>query len=157
FVLMNVGSTPVPSKHGLLTTAAWRLKAPGSGEATTYALEGSAFIAGAAVQGVRGGLHLVKAASGTEELPRTVPGRGGVVFVPALVGLGAPYWDPDARGLICGITRGTTTAHIVRATLEAIAHEVTDLVEAMKKDALHTTALPSAGVARMRVDGGASA
>ena len=147
FVLMNVGETPVASKHGLLTTAAWQLRA---GSPAIYALEGSAFVAGAAVQWLRDGLGLIKAASETEAIARSVDDSGGVVFVPALVGLGAPYWDPDARGLICGITRGTTGAHLVRAALEGIAHEVADLVEAMSSD------VGLARMARMRVDGGAS-
>ncbi len=147
FVLMNVGAHPVASKSGLLATAAWQLR---SGEAATYALEGSAFIAGAAVQWLRDGLGLITAAPEIEPLARSVPDAGGVVFVPALVGLGAPYWDPDARGLLTGLTRGTTKAHVARATLEAIANEVTDLIEAMSADA-------GAAVARLRVDGGASA
>ncbi len=149
FVLMNVGSKPITSKHGLLATAGWRLRA---GDAPVYALEGSAFIAGAAVQWLRDGLGLIRSASEIEALARTVPDSAGVVFVPALVGLGAPYWDPDARGLIAGITRGTTRAHIARATLEAIAHQVADLVEAMSADAGVATGTRL----RMRVDGGAS-
>ncbi|MEO7095503.1 MAG: glycerol kinase GlpK [Polyangiales bacterium] len=147
FVLMNIGDEPTASKHGLITTAAWRLR---EGDAPVYAFEGSAFIAGAAVQWLRDGLGLVKTAAETEAIARSVDDTGGVYFVPALVGLGAPYWDAEARGVICGITRGTTRAHLVRATLEAIAHEVTDLVEAMKADA-------GGSLARMRVDGGASA
>jgi len=148
FVLMNVGSTPTPSKHGLLSTAAWRLP----NEKPVYALEGSAFIAGAAIQWLRDGLGVIATAAESEALARSVPDSGGVVFVPALVGLGAPYWDPNARGLISGITRGTTKAHLARATLEAIAHEVADLVEAMANDLGHAP-----GKMRMRVDGGASA
>jgi glycerol kinase len=147
FVLMNVGERPVASKSGLLATAAWRLR---DGQPATYALEGSAFIAGAAVQWLRDGLGLIASAPEIEPLARSVEDSGGVMFVPALVGLGAPYWDPDARGLLCGITRGTTRAHVARATLDAIAHEVADLVEAMAADA-------GAAVPRMRVDGGASA
>jgi glycerol kinase len=147
FVLMNVGTHPVASKSGLLATAAWRLR---GSDPATYALEGSAFIAGAAVQWLRDGLGLIASAPEIEPLARSVADTGGVVFVPALVGLGAPYWDPDARGLLCGLTRGTTRAHIARATLEAIANEVADLVEAMSADA-------GADVARVRVDGGASA
>ncbi len=148
FVLMNVGAKPIASRHGLIATAGWRLR---EGDAPVYALEGSAFVAGAAVQWLRDGLQILASASEVEPLARSVPDAGGVVFVPALVGLGAPYWDPDARGLITGITRGTTRAHLARATLEAMAHQIADLVEAMAKDA---------GVAssamRMRVDGGAS-
>jgi glycerol kinase len=147
FVLMNIGSAPTPSKHGLLTTAGWRLpNAP-----PVYALEGSSFVAGAAVQWLRDGLGIITKASDIEALARSVPDSGGVVFVPALVGLGAPHWDPDARGLICGITRGTTKAHLARATLEAIAHQVADLVEAMSNDLGRKP-----GKTRMRVDGGAS-
>ena len=147
FVLMNIGGAPTPSKHGLLTTAAWRLR---EGDPAVYALEGSAFIAGAAVQWLRDGLGVIANAAEMEPLARSVQDAGGVVFVPALVGLGAPYWDPDARGLISGLTRGTTRGHLARATLEAIAHEVTDLVEAMSADS-------AAKLNRMRVDGGASA
>jgi glycerol kinase len=149
FVLMNVGSKPIQSKHGLLATAAWRLRA---GSEPVYALEGSAFIAGAAVQWLRDGLGIIGSASEIEELARSVPDTGGVVFVPALVGLGAPYWDADARGLIAGITRGTTRAHLARATLDAVAQQIADLVEAMAADAGVTS-----HAMRMRVDGGASA
>jgi glycerol kinase len=147
FVLMNVGDKPRASKSGLLATAGWKVK----GKAV-YALEGAAFIAGAAVQWLRDGLQIIASAAEIEALARSVPDAGGVAFVPALVGLGAPYWDPDARGLIAGITRGTTRAHLARATLDAIAHEVADLVEAMATDAG-----VSASSMRMRVDGGASA
>ncbi|MBL8714609.1 MAG: glycerol kinase GlpK [Myxococcales bacterium] len=148
FVLMNVGATPKPSKHGLLTTAAWKLDAKSP---AVYALEGSAFVAGAAVQWLRDGLGLIERAADIEALARGVADAGGVYFVPALAGLGAPYWDAEARGLITGITRGTTKAHLARATLEAIAHEVADLVEAMMADAALGHGM------RMRVDGGASA
>ncbi|MBI2389327.1 MAG: glycerol kinase GlpK [Deltaproteobacteria bacterium] len=158
FVLMNVGSTPVASRHGLLTTAAWKLR---EGDAPVYALEGSAFIAGAAVQWLRDGLGIIGSASEVEALARSVPDTGGVAFVPALVGLGAPYWDADARGLICGITRGTTRAHLARATIDAIAQQTADLVEAMNADAGSPAADQARGGARsmkrMRVDGGASA
>jgi glycerol kinase len=115
-----------------------------------YALEGSSFIAGAAVQWLRDGLGLIKAAGDVEALARQVPSSDGVTFVPALAGLGAPYWDAGARGLMMGITRGTTAAHLARATLEAIAHQVTDLVGAMADDL-------GGPVRRMRVDGGAAA
>ncbi|MGZ5968404.1 MAG: glycerol kinase GlpK [Polyangiales bacterium] len=146
FVLMNVGDKPRASKSGLLATAGWKVK-----DHKVYALEGAAFVAGAAVQWLRDGLQIISSAGEIEALARSVHDAGGVAFVPALVGLGAPYWDPDARGLIAGITRGTTRAHLARATLDAIAHEVADLVEAMAADA---------GVGqqqmRMRVDGGAS-
>jgi glycerol kinase len=149
FVLMNVGSKPIASKHGLIGTAGWKLR---EGSEPVYALEGSAFIAGAAVQWLRDGLGLIASASEVEALARSVSDTGGVVFVPALVGLGAPYWDADARGLISGITRGTTRAHLARATLDAIAQQIADLVEAMAADA----GVPSNSM-RMRVDGGASA
>jgi glycerol kinase len=112
----------------------------------TYAQEGSIFVTGAAVQWLRDGLQLIGSAAETEALARTVPDSGGVVFVPALTGLGAPHWDPHARGLVAGITRGTTRAHLVRATLEAIAYEVRDVVETIMTD-----------VPVLRVDGGASA
>lgn len=145
FVLINTGAMPIPSHFGLLTTVAWRV-----GNETVYALEGSAFIAGAAVQWLRDGLQIIDSAPEIEALARQVPTSGGVAFVPALAGLGAPYWDPAARGLICGITGGTTRAHIARATLEAIAHEVTDLVSAMGEDLGYP-------IGRIRVDGGAAA
>jgi len=150
FVLMNVGNQPVASRHGLLTTVGFRLRGT---DAPVYALEGSAFIAGAAVQWLRDGLGLIGSAGEIEALARSVPDSGGVVFVPALSGLGAPYWDADARGLVAGITRGTTRAHLARATIEAIAHQIADLVQAMKADA----SVSPTGLMRMRVDGGASA
>ncbi|MDI2126133.1 glycerol kinase GlpK [Yinghuangia seranimata] len=145
FVLINTGDTPVRSSAGLLTTVAWG----GPDGSLTYALEGSIFVTGAAVQWLRDGLGVIGAAAETEPIARTVPDSGGVVFVPALTGLGAPDWDPSARGTILGITRGTTRAHLVRATLEAIAFEVRDVVDVMTSDAaldLHT----------LKVDGGAS-
>ncbi|MBX3183989.1 MAG: glycerol kinase GlpK [Polyangiaceae bacterium] len=145
FVVMNTGSRVVKSQFGLLSTLAWQL-----GDEAVYALEGSAFIAGAAVQWLRDSLGIITSASETEALARSVPDAGGVHFVPALVGLGAPYWDPEARGLISGITRGTTRAHLVRATLDAIALQVTDLVRAMGDDLGEPLSL-------MRVDGGAAA
>ncbi len=155
FALMNIGERPILSEHGLVTTAAWRIK-----DKTTYALEGSAFIAGAAVQWLRDGLGIIAAAKDVEALARRVASSDGVVFVPALAGLGAPHWDPGARGIITGITRGTTAAHIARATLEGIAFEVRDLLEAMSQDARRqTTAQPVASASemrRLRVDGGAS-
>ena len=144
FVLANIGDEPIVSRYGLLTTVAWKI-----GHEVTYALEGSAFIAGAAVQWLRDGLGILDSAAAIEELARSVDSSGGVYFVPALAGLGAPYWDADARGLICGITRGTTAAHLARATLEAIAHQVTDLTESMAEDL-------GKPLARMRVDGGAA-
>jgi glycerol kinase len=144
FVLVNTGAKPVPSRFGLLTTVGWKI-----GEETVYALEGSAFIAGAAVQWLRDGLGLIRSASEIESLAREVSGSDGVVFVPALAGLGAPYWDAEARGVVCGITRGTTAAHLAHATLEGIAHEVSDLIGAMRDDM-------GADIGRIRVDGGAA-
>jgi len=144
FILMNTGSDMVPSEHGLLTTIGWRL-----GNETVYALEGSAFIAGAAVQWLRDGLGIVRSAAEIESKAREVESAGDVVFVPALAGLGAPHWDPEARGLICGLTRDTTAAHLARAALEGVAFQIADLVDAMVKDA-------GASLRRLRVDGGAA-
>lgn len=143
FALMNVGSRPVFSTHGLVTTVAWKV-----GDEVTYALEGSAFVAGAAVQWLRDGLGIIRSAAEVEALARKVDSSDGVVFVPALAGLGAPYWDQAARGTIVGITRGTTAAHLARATLEGIAFQVWDLLEAMTKDAKRP-------LTKLRVDGGA--
>ena len=145
FLLQNVGPEPVVSKHGLLTTVAWRI-----GSETHYALEGSAFIAGAAVQWLRDQLKLIEKASDIEALARTVKDSGDVVFVPALAGLGAPHWRPEARGLLAGLHRGTTAGHLARALLEGIAFQIYDLAEAMMKDAGRSP--PT-----FRVDGGASA
>jgi len=145
FVLQNTGPTPRASRHRLLTTIAWRL-----GQETTYALEGSCFIAGAAVQWLRDGLGLIRTAAEIEALARAVPDTGGVHFVPALVGLGAPHWRAEARGLISGLTRGTTAAHLARATLEGIALSVAELLLAMNEDAETT-------LGELRVDGGAAA
>ncbi|PLX73425.1 MAG: glycerol kinase [Desulfuromonas sp.] len=145
FLLVNTGTEPVASRNGLLTTVAWQL-----GEQTHYALEGSAFIAGAAVQWLRDGLGIIKSSSEIEQLAASVPDSGGVVFVPALTGLGAPHWNAEARGVIAGLTRGATAAHLARATLEGIALQIHDLVAAMNEDrgaALHT----------FKVDGGAAA
>jgi len=144
FVLLNTGEKCVASRHGLLSTVAWRLAGK-----TTYALEGSAFIAGAAVQWLRDGLGLIASASEVEALAASVPDSGGVTFVPALTGLGAPYWRPEARGLLSGLTRGTTRAHVARAVLEGVALQVADILEAMAEDA----GVPLAG---LRVDGGAA-
>src|SRR5579864_8964169 len=144
FALMNIGDRPILSEHGLVTTAAWLI-----GGKMTYALEGSAFIAGAAVQWLRDGLGIIKSAKEIEALARRVPSSDGVVFVPALAGLGAPHWDQDARGTITGLTRATTAAHLARATLEGIAFEVADLLDAMVRDA-------GRPLQRLRVDGGAS-
>lgn len=145
FVLMNTGESPRPSSHRLLTTVAWKL-----GGRTTYALEGSVFVAGAAVQWLRDGLGFFKSAAEIEDLAESVPDAGGVVVVPAFTGLGAPHWRPDATGLISGITRGTTRAHIARAVLDGIALSVDDLLGAMALDA----GLPSG---TLKVDGGAAA
>ncbi len=144
FLLMNTGTEPVRSNSGLLTTIAWRL-----GDETVYALEGSSFIAGAAVQWLRDGLGVIKSAPEIEERAKEVESAGDVMFVPALAGLGAPYWDPDARGVICGLSRDTNVAHLCRATLDGIAHQIVDLVTAMANDA-------GTSLARLRVDGGAS-
>ncbi|MGH7313658.1 MAG: glycerol kinase GlpK [Candidatus Rokuibacteriota bacterium] len=145
FVLLNTGETPVASRHGLLTTIAWRI-----GGVTTYALEGSIFIAGAALQWLRDGLGVIRTAAESETLARSVGDTGGVYFVPAFVGLGAPYWDMYARGTVVGLTRGTTAAHLARAALEAIAYQSRDVLEAMAADA----GLPARP---LRVDGGAAA
>lgn len=144
FLLVNTGSEAVPSRHGLLTTVAWQL-----GENVTYALEGSAFIAGAAVQWLRDGLGLISHASEVEALAAAADPESEVVFVPALVGLGAPHWDPRARGLITGITRDTSAADLARATLRGIAHSIFDLSKAMEADS-------DRALTRLRVDGGAS-
>ena len=146
FVLVNTGDRPVRSSTGLLTTVAWQHP---DGR-LTYALEGAVFVTGAAVQWLRDGLQIITSASETEALAQSVPDSGGVVFVPALTGLGAPDWDPHARGTILGISRGTTRAHIVRATLEAIAFEVQDVVDLM----IHEGGVR---VPELAVDGGASA
>jgi len=145
FLLMNTGAEPKESARGLLTTVAWRL-----GGATTYALEGSAFIAGAAVQWLRDGLGVIQRAADIEPLARQAESSDGVYFVPALTGLGAPHWDPEARGLLCGLTRGTRLPHIARATLEGVAHQNAELLEAMTLD----SAQP---LAALKVDGGAAA
>jgi glycerol kinase len=144
FLLVNTGSTPTQSKNQLLTTVAWKI-----GANVSYALEGSAFIAGAAVQWLRDGLGIIARSADVEALAAQVPSSEGVVFVPALSGLGAPHWDPDARGLIFGLTRGSTAAHLARATLEGIALQVADLARAMEADM-------GRRIARLRVDGGAS-
>ncbi|CAN5186181.1 glycerol kinase GlpK [soil metagenome] len=144
FILTNTGSEVVRSDVGLLSTAAW--KSP-EGD-LTYALEGAIFVTGAAVQWLRDGLQIVGSAAETEPIATTVADSEGVVFVPALTGLGAPHWDPRARGMIIGITRGTTRAHLVRATLDAIAFEVRDVVETLPSRAALTS---------LTVDGGASA
>ncbi|HEX3063120.1 MAG TPA: glycerol kinase GlpK [Usitatibacter sp.] len=145
FLLMNTGEKPAPSRNRLLTTIAWQRAGR-----TSYALEGSVFIAGAAIQWLRDGLGLIARAPEVDALASSVADTGGVYFVPALSGLGAPYWDPRARGLIVGITRGTTRAHLARATLEAIAFQSAELIEAMAADS-------SIALTELRVDGGATA
>jgi len=144
FLLANTGSTPKTSENGLLTTVAWQL-----GSETTYALEGSVFIGGAVIQWLRDQLGLIATAAESESLAASVPDTAGVVFVPAFVGLGAPHWDPGARGLIHGLTQEAGPAHIVRAGLESIAHQVADVAEIM---ALESGVAPS----EIRVDGGAA-
>lgn len=144
FVLMNTGGKPVPSKTGLLTTIAWRLNGR-----TTYALEGSAFNAGSAIQWLRDELEIIKTPQEADQLAETVEDAGGVSFVPAFTGLGAPYWDMYARGALLGVTRGTTRAHLCRAVLESIALESADLVEAMQRES-------GVAIPELRADGGAS-
>ena len=145
FLLMNSGDKPVVSKNNLLATIAWKI-----GEEVTYALEGSVFVGGAAIQWLRDGINLIQSASQSETLATSVPDNGGVYFVPALTGMGAPYWDQYARGAMLGLTRGTTPAHITRATLEGIAFQVYDILKAMEHDTKRTSP-------EMRVDGGAVA
>ncbi|HEX9549551.1 MAG TPA: glycerol kinase GlpK [Candidatus Limnocylindrales bacterium] len=147
FLLLNVGAVPVASRNRLLTTVLWQL---GAGGPVAYALEGSVFVAGAAVQWLRDGLRAIDASADVERLAASVTDSGGVAVVPAFTGLGAPYWDPDARGAILGITRGTGLAEIARATLDGIAHQVADVVDAMAAD----TGRP---LSALRVDGGAAA
>ena len=145
FALMNTGPEPVVSKHNLLTTIAWDL-----GKGYTYALEGSVFIAGAVIQWLRDEMRVLSSSSESERLARMVKDTGGVVMVPAFVGMGAPYWDPDARGATLGVTRGTTKAHFVRAAIESIAYQSRDLLVAMERDA-------GAAIPFIKADGGASA
>jgi glycerol kinase len=144
FVLVNLGATHPPPADGLLTTVAWVL-----GDEPTYALEGSIFVTGAAIQWLRDGLGVLANAADAGPLAATVPDTGGVVFVPALTGLGSPYWDPRARGAMLGLTRGTTRAHVVRAAIEAMAWQTADVVDAI-------TVARGAPVSELRVDGGAS-
>ena len=144
FMLMNIGETPIASKQRLLTSVAWRRN-----ERTSYVLEGSVFIAGAAVQWLRDGLGIIKTAAEVESLAREVPDSDGVYLVPAFAGLGAPYWDAYARGTIQGITRGTTKAHLARAALEGIAFQVADVLDAMRQDS-------GLAIEELRCDGGAS-
>lgn len=144
FLLMNTGSRPIASRNNLLTTVGWRV-----GDQVTYCLEGSVFIAGAVVQWLRDGLGVISESSEVESLAASVEDNGGVYFVPALVGLGAPHWDPFARGAIFGLSRGTTAAHIARAAVESMAFQSCDLLAAMQQDA-------DSQLAELKVDGGAS-
>lgn len=145
FLLMNTGKHPVISSNGLLTTVGWQI-----GDQVSYVLEGSVFVCGAAIQWLRDGLGLLSSAAESEALAASVPDTGDVYFVPALAGLGTPYWDPYARGTIVGISRGTTRAHLVRATLEAMAFQTVDVLQAMMQDA-------NVPIRALRVDGGACA
>jgi glycerol kinase len=144
FVLMNTGDVPTYSRHRLVSTIAWERGR------RSYALEGSVFVAGAVVQWLRDGLGLIAAAAEVEALAASVPDTGGVHFVPAFTGLGAPYWDPEARGAIVGLTRGSNRAHVARAALEAIAFQSADVLRAMERDS-------GQPLIELRVDGGASA
>ena len=145
FMLLNTGDKPVPSEKGLLTTVAWKI-----GGKTTYALEGSVFIAGATVQWLRDGLKAITASADVEKLMSAVPDTDGVYLVPAFVGLGAPYWDPRARGVIVGLTRNSSIEHVARAAVDAMAYQTRDVLEAMQSESrLSLTAL--------KVDGGAAA
>lgn len=145
FILANTGNKPVRSGNKLLTTIAWKIN-----NETIYALEGSIFVGGAIVQWLRDGLGIIKSSAEIERLARSVPDNGGVYLVPALTGLGAPHWDPHARGMIIGLTRGTTAGHICRAALEGIAFQTRDVLKAMEADA-------GVQVSELRVDGGAAA
>ena len=144
FLLMNTGENPIMSHNNLLTTIAWKI-----GDKVNYALEGSIFVAGSVVQWLRDGLGIIRSSSEVEALAASVPDNGGVYYVPALTGLGAPYWDQYAKGCIYGLSRGTTAAHIARAALEGIAFQTMDIVNAMEKDA-------GVRLAELKVDGGAS-
>jgi len=145
FMLMNIGDHFISSKNNLLTTIAWKINGK-----IQYAFEGSIFIGGAVVQWLRDGLGIIKTSAEVEELALTVNDTGGVYFVPAFAGLGAPYWDPDARGTIVGLTRGSTAGHIARAAIEAIAYQTVDVLKAMEADA-------GTRIKELRVDGGATA
>ena len=144
FLLMNTGETPIRSENGLVTTIAW-----GRGGKVTYALEGSVFMGGAVVQWLRDEVGLIGTAAETEELAQKVPDTNGCYIVPAFTGLGAPYWKPEAKGIITGLTRGVGRFHIIRAALDAIVYQVNDIVTAMGQDA-------GSSVRTLRVDGGAS-
>jgi glycerol kinase len=144
FMLLNTGPRPVPSQNGLITTVGWRL-----GRDVTYCLEGSVFIAGAVVQWLRDGLGLIARSADVEALAASVPDAGGVYLVPAFVGLGAPYWDPYARGAVVGLTRGSTAGHLARAALDSMAYQTRDVLEAMQRDA-------GLALSHLKVDGGAA-
>jgi glycerol kinase len=144
FMLMNIGSTPIISTNNLITTIAWKI-----GAEVQYALEGSIFISGAVVQWLRDGLGIITTSSEVESLASQVPDNGGVYFVPAFAGLGAPHWEQHARGTMVGITRGTTKAHLARAALESIALQTRDVLKAMERDA-------GVSIQELRVDGGAT-
>lgn len=144
FMLMNTGNTPIRSKHGLISTIAW-----GIGDTVEYALEGSIFVAGSAIQWLRDGLQLIHTAPESEQLASEVEDSDGVYLVPAFVGLGAPYWKPHARGAVFGLTRGTTKAHFIRATLDSLAYQTKDIIIAMTKDS-------GIELKELKVDGGAA-
>ncbi|ACI53256.1 glycerol kinase [Gluconacetobacter diazotrophicus PA1 5] len=145
FVLLNTGTAPVQSANRMLTTIGYRI-----GDRTTYALEGAIFVAGAAIKWLRDGLHLITHASQTDDMATRIPHSHGVYMVPGFVGLGAPHWDPEARGLICGLTLDATAAHIARAALESVAYQTYDLMAAMAQDG-------GGAVTTLRVDGGMAA
>ena len=143
FMLMNTGETPIRSEHGMLTTIAW-----GASGKVEYALEGSIFVAGSAIQWLRDGLEMIHTAPESEEVAAMAEDNGGVYVVPAFVGLGAPYWEDRARGAVFGLTRGTTKAHFVRATLESLAYQTKDIIDAMSEDS-------GIELKDLKVDGGA--
>jgi glycerol kinase len=145
FMLLNTGESPVPSQKGLLTTVAWKV-----GGRTTYALEGAVFVAGAAVQWIRDGLKAIQSSAEVEALMRQVPDADGVYLVPAFVGLGAPYWDPRARGIIVGLTRNSSIAHVARAAVDAMAYQTRDVLQVMQEEA-------NLALTTLKVDGGAAA
>jgi len=144
FMMMNIGNKPIESNSRLLTTVGWRI-----GNETTYAFEGSIFIAGAVVQWLRDSLGIIAKSSDVEKLATSVTDSGGVYFVPAFAGLGAPHWNQHARGTIVGVTRGSTSAHIARAALDSIAYQTLEVLEAMEKDS-------GIQIRELRVDGGAT-
>ena len=143
FLLMNTGESGISSQHGLLTTIAWGME-----NKITYAVEGSVFVSGAVIKWLRGELGLIQTAEETAAIAQSIPDNGGVYFVPAFVGLGTPYWNSEARGLLCGLTRGTGKAHIIRAALEAVAYQTADVIKAMEKD--------TGNLGEIKTDGGAA-